>query len=199
MRNLVICIKEEKKKEPHCSHQTTGNTRKKAGTLTFYVKGEDFGYTPIQGTSFLGLENLVEKIENGGYVPHSLSKLIIINHSGSDNTFPLGIDEQGTDWTLHDLKEPYISRLKYYLNPDSIFEIRMCGTISGRKGKETVQCLADLLGCRVRAYGGYVSPWGTRPSFINKEINSGMKWYQRFYPDPKKQDFYPRGVDKSRR
>ena len=47
---------------------------------------------------------------------------------------------------------------KYFLNENSVVELRMCRAASDKEGMDTAQMLADKLGCTVRVYGGFVSP-----------------------------------------
>ena len=140
------------------------------------------------GLTFSGINDLIEQIENSKIPPHGLDKLIIANHSGIDDFYNMGNNDN-----LRHISDEQIKRLKKYLHSKSIVDIRMCSIASGKDGEKTAQKLADKLGCQIIVYAGPVSPSGSRP-LINPTPDD-VPWYERILPDPKPKKFFPR-IDK---
>ena len=139
------------------------------------------------GSTFSGINDLITQIENSKIPPHGLDKLVIVNHSGIDDFYNMGNNDN-----LRHISNEQISRIKKFLHSKSIVDIRMCATASGKNGEETAQKLADKLGCQVIVYAGPVSPSGGRP-LINLNPDSNVPWYKRIIlPDPQPRKFFPR-------
>ncbi len=138
------------------------------------------------GSKFSGINDLIEQIENSKIPPHGLDKLIIVNHSGIDDFYNMGDNDN-----LRHISNEQIRRLKKFLHSKSIVDIRMCSVASGKNGEETAQKLADKLGCQVIVYAGPVAPNGGRP-LLNLTKDRNVPWSERILPDSRPRKFFPR-------
>lgn len=154
--------------------------------IYFRAKGSPgkYGYFG-GGIVFDGIDNFIELIEKSDIPLHSIDKLIIVNHSGIDDFYNMGNNDD-----LRHISNKQVQRLKKYLHPNTVIDIRMCSAASGQGGKQTAQKLADRLGCKIIAYEGPVSPRGGRPSYT-KDFERGT-FSLRILPDHKPIFFLPR-------
>ena len=171
------------------------NKEKKQSTeVYFHVEGAPGKYGNFGGgISFSGIDDLINKLENGNYPPHSIDHLIIIGHGGYDNSYFAEPDKGQKDREhFGDITDLQAARLKRFLNRNSIVEFRFCRAAEGKEGRKTALSLAKKLGCTVRVYGGYVAPNGGRAPWVTKKNDPDGPF---FFPENKPEDFHPDDVE----
>ena len=132
-----------------------------------------------ESSSFNGIEDLLTQLEKK-YPAGSIEHLIITNHSGAPQSNSLS-KEGGHDDMYHIGTKPnqqYLFRLKKMLAKDATIELRMCRNAEGKEGKERLQHIANLIGCKIIGYENKVNAIGGKAP--NTLFMPGKK---TFYPD----------------
>ena len=140
------------------SHSTL--TRGKGHKVQFHVEGSPSPRFLAESSSFDGIEDLLTQLEKK-YPAGSIEHLIITNHSGVPQNNSLS--KEGGDDMYHignRANQNNLARLKKMLSSDATIELRMCRNAEGQEGKERLQHIADVIGCKVIGYENKVNAIG---------------------------------------
>lgn len=135
-------------------------TQGKGYKVQFHVKGSPSPRIFAESSSFDGIEDLLTQLEKK-YPAGSIEHLIITNHSGDPQNNSLS--KEGGDDIYHigtRQNQKYLDRLKRLLAKNATIELRMCRNAEGQEGKERLQHIADVIGCKVIGYENKVNPIG---------------------------------------
>ena len=108
--------------------------------------------------------------------------LIITNHSGDGSSTSLTKKGSADPYDLYHIgnrpNQNNLARLKKMLAKDATIELRMCRDAEGQEGKERLQHIANLIGCKIIGYENKVNAIGGKAP--NTLFMPGKK---TFYPD----------------
>ena len=138
-------------------------TQGKGRKVQFHVKGSPSPGIFAESSSFDGIEDLLTQLEEK-YPAGSIEHLIITNHSGDEHSNSLTQKGSSDPYDLYHIgnraNENNLARLKRMLAPNATIELRMCRNAEGQEGKERLQHIADVIGCKVIGYENKVNPIG---------------------------------------
>ena len=135
----------------------------KGHKVQFHVKGSPSPGIFAESSSIDGIEDLLTQLEKK-YPAGSIEHLIITNHSGDGNSTSLTEKDSTNPYDLYHIgnrpNQNNLARLKKMLAPNATIELRMCRDAEGKEGKERLQHIADVTGCKVIGYENKVNPIG---------------------------------------
>ena len=158
-------------------------------TVHMRVKDTPGAFWPLNFSfgdiEFNGFDDMISKLKEN-CSSRKIDKLIISGHGYRKGDYPLGNDDD-----LSKLRDFQINKLKQFLHPDSIVDLRMCFSSGGEKGEESAQRLANRLNCKVIGYGGKINYYGG-PGIYQKDEPNRPSRYGLYFYDRKAKIFFPR-------
>lgn len=138
-------------------------TQGKGRKVQFHVEGSPSPGIFAESSSFNGIEDLLTQLEKK-YPAGSIDHLIITNHSGDGSSTSLTKKGSADPYDLYHIgnrpNQNNLARLKKMLAPNATIELRMCRDAEGQEGKERLQHIANVIGCKVIGYENKVNPIG---------------------------------------